>query len=273
MEQEPFLAVRSFAADYFSGHVIAPHVHDWHQLLFASSGVMTVTGGRSTWMVPPCNALLLPAGSSHCLRMWGRVSMRSLAFPRGLASCALAHPECRVLSVTGLLRELILRVVEVSALDTRDPAHQHLLDVLLDEMDRAPVNPLHLPMPGDPRAAALADHVLANLSAGESLDLLARRFGSGRRTLERLFRTETGMSFGLWQQKARLLASVQLLAEGRSVTDAGLEAGYASLSAFIAAYRRTFGETPGRFQSGTGYTFSKPATSWDLNRPPPRRTS
>ena len=42
------------------------------------------------------------------------------------------------------------------------------------------------------------------------------------------------------------LSAVGLLAEGRSVTDAGLDAGYASLSAFIAAFKRTFGCTPGK---------------------------
>lgn len=246
VEQEPFLAVRSFAAGYFSGFVIPPHAHDFHQLLFASSGVMTVSGGRFSRLVPPSNALFLPAGCAHSIRMWGLVNMRSLVFPCTLESPALAHRECRVLSVTPLLRELILRVVEMAALDSRDPAQQHLIDVLLDELDRAPVNALQLPLPADARAMTVADHVLARPSADVTLDALARRFGVGRRTLERLFRNETGMSFGLWQQKARLLDSIRLLAEGKSVTDASLDAGYSSLSAFIAAFRKTFGYTPGQ---------------------------
>lgn len=246
VEDEPFLAVRSFAAGYFSGHVIDSHVHRWHQLLFAISGVMTVTGGRSSWLAPPGNALFLPAGCVHRIHMWGRGEMRSLAFPAGLDSPSLAHGECRVLSVTPLLRELILRVVEMVALDTRDVSHRHLLDVLLDELGQARVNPVQLPMPVDARARAVADYVLARKGEAETLDALARRFGTGRRTLERLFRNETGMSPGLWRQKAGLLDSVRLLAEGRSVTETALECGYASLSAFIAAFRRTFGFTPGK---------------------------
>jgi AraC-like DNA-binding protein len=250
VEQEPHLVVRSFAAGFYSGSVIAPHVHAWHQLLFASSGVMTVSGGRFSWMVPPSNALFLPAGCAHSIRMWGLVNMRSLAFPATLRAPALAHTECRVLSVTPLLRELILRVVEMSALDNRNPLHRSLLDVLMAELERAPVNPLQLPMPADPRATAVADHVLAHPSAGETLHSLARRFGVGRRTLERLFRNETGVSFGLWQQKARLLNSIRMLAEGMSVTEVALDTGYASLSAYIAAFRRTFGYTPGKIPAG-----------------------
>ena len=54
------------------------------------------------------------------------------------------------------------------------------------------------------------------------------------------------MSFGMWQQKARLLYSVRALAEARTVTEAAFDAGYASVSAYIAAFKRTFGCTPGK---------------------------
>ena len=53
------------------------------------------------------------------------------------------------------------------------------------------------------------------------------------------------MTVGLWRQNARRLESVGGLAEGKSVTDAALEAGYSSVSAYIAAFKQTFGCTPG----------------------------
>lgn len=244
-EQEPFLGVRSFACDYSSGTVIEPHRHAWHQLLYASSGAMSVDAERESWMIPPGKAVFLPAGRTHSIRMWGIVAMRSLVFPAALVGPELAA-ERRVLSVTPLLRELILRVVDLAALDTRIPAHQRLLAVLLDEMNAAPVQPLSLPLPADARALAVARHVLADSAGAATLDLLARRYGAGRRTLERIFRAETGMSFGLWRQKVRMLDSVRLLSEGKPVTDAALDCGYASVSAFIAAFKQTFGCTPGR---------------------------
>jgi len=197
-------------------------------------------------MVPPSNAVFLPAGCAHSVRMWGMVNMRSLAFPATLQNPALAQAECRVLSVTPLLRELILRVIDMAALDSRIAEHRRVLDLLLDELGRAPVNPLMLPMPADARANIAANQVLADPARAATVESTARRCGASRRTLERLFRNETGISFGLWQQKARLLHSIRLLAEGKSVTDAALETGYASLSAFIAAFRRTFGYTPGK---------------------------
>jgi quercetin dioxygenase-like cupin family protein len=75
-EQEPFLLARAFSATYSSGYVMRPHVHAAHQLLFASSGAMTVTGDRTSWMIPPGRAVLIPAGIQHSIRMWGEVAMR-----------------------------------------------------------------------------------------------------------------------------------------------------------------------------------------------------
>ena len=238
--------VRSLATVCARGHVIPDHSHDWRQLVYATSGAMTLTAGRWVWMVLPGNAVLVPAGRIHSIRMWGEVAVRTLYFPTGLNAPALENPECRVLAVSDLLRELVLRVVDTSALDARTPAHQHLLAVLLDEMEAAPVTPATLPLPEDARAAAIAQRVLAAPCDAPGLDALSRQHAIGRRTLERLFRNETGMSFGMWKQKARLSGAVRLLAEGRSVTEAAFDSGYASVSAFIVAFKKTFGSTPGQ---------------------------
>jgi AraC-like DNA-binding protein len=247
-EQEPFLAARSLATSYGGGYWITAHRHGWHQLLFASAGAMTVLGGRMTWMVPPGRAILIPAGIEHSIRMWGEVAMRSLYFPAGFPAAAFAGNECRAISVTPLLRELILRVVELSALDWRVPRESHLLSVLADELAAASVSPLVLPMPVDSRAVAAARRVLSNPGEAIGPGAVARASGLGKRTMERLFRAETGLSFGLWRQKARLLHSVRVVLEGGAqggpVTQAALEAGYSSVSAYIAAFKRTFGCTP-----------------------------
>jgi AraC-like DNA-binding protein len=241
VDDERFLTVRSFACDYGNGHRISRHSHDWHQLLYASTGSMTVNAGNLSWMIPPGKAVFIPAGCVHSIRMWGMVAMRSLALSK-----AVLQGECRVLSVTPLLRELILRVIDTPALDSRVEEHKRLLGVLLDEMSGATVAPLMLPLPTDTRALSVAEYVLRDPGGEEMLDGLSRRFGVGRRTLERLFREETGMSFGLWRQKARMLNSLRLLSEGQAVANVALDTGYNGASAFIAAFRSTFGCTPGR---------------------------
>ena len=67
------------------------------------------------------------------------------------------------------------------------------------------------------------------------------------RTLERRFVVETGSSLGRWRLRLRLTRALELLAAGMSVSDAGLAVGYASTSAFVAAFKRELGSTPGRY--------------------------
>jgi AraC-like DNA-binding protein len=200
-------------------------------------------------MIPTGRAVFIPARSSHAIRMWGTVEMRTLYLSPALTS--FEDTECRVVEVTPLLRALILRTVEALGLDSRVAHDSRMIGLLEDEVKEAVSaaerSPLELPMPQDERARALAHHVLAQPMSGEPVDELAQRHAVARRTLERRFRDETGMSFGMWRQKARLLDSIRLLAEGKSVTDTALDCGYSGVSAFIAAFKSTFGYTPGRF--------------------------
>ena len=248
VDQEPFLLARALSTTYSGGYCLQPHTHPAHQLLFASSGAMTVTGDRTSWMIPPGRAVLIPAGVLHAIRMWGEVAMRSLYFPASVP--VVASGTCRVISVSPLLRELILRVAALAALDSRVEADARLMAVLMDELAMAEMQPLLLPLPSDARALAAADRVLSSPADGGTVDELARQCGLSARTLERLFRAETGMRFGLWRQKARLLESVRVLVESGSVTDAALDCGYSSVSAYIAAFKQTFGYTPGAMLTG-----------------------
>jgi AraC-like DNA-binding protein len=171
--------------------------------------------------------------------------MQSLYFPVDAPAPVFDARGCRVISVTSLLRELILRIATMAALDSRVAAEARLMSVLMDELALADIEPLLLPLPGDARALKVADCVLTDPADGATATDLARHCGLSVRTLERLFRAETGMPFGLWRQKAKLLESVRVLVQGGSVTEAALESGYSSVSAYIAAFKQTFGCTPG----------------------------
>src|SRR5262247_1299684 len=129
--QEPYLVARALSTTYSNASVLHPHRHASHQLLFASSGAMTVTGDRTSWMIPPGRAVLIPAGSMHSIRMWGDVAMRSLYFPMSAPAAAFEIDACRIISVGPLLRELVLRVAELGALDSREPVEARVMAVLM----------------------------------------------------------------------------------------------------------------------------------------------
>jgi AraC-like DNA-binding protein len=227
------------------GHVIAPHVHGWHQLIYASDGVMSVRTAQGEWVVPPHRAVWVPAGVEHSIEMVGTVLMQTLYLPVRI-SPRLPH-RCSAVNVSPLLRELILHAIDLGMLDRRIPAQRRVLDVLLDQLRLLPSIPLRLPTLSDERARRVAGWLRERPDDPGLMKQLAGRCNSSPRTLERIFRRETGMTFGKWRQQLRLLQAMRLLASGRRVTQVALEVGYDSASAFIAMFRRTLGTTPRKY--------------------------
>jgi len=244
---EPDPIVRSVGFGLSDRQVLEPHAHPWPQLVFASTGVLTVDAGARSWVVPTARALWVPAGLEHGLRATGSVRMRTLYLhPDRARELPL---ECAVVGVPPFLRELIHWIVDRGLLDAARPSHRHLADVLVDVLTELPPVPLALWTPRDERARRVADRVLAQPGRTQTLTELAAGSGASRRTLERTFQAETGMTFGRWRQQVRLFRALERLAEGRSVTDVALDVGYDSTSAFIAMFRRALGTTPRQYAS------------------------
>jgi len=245
------LLVRTLAVGYPSGTVLEPHSHDWAQLVYASEGVMSVQTEEGTWVVPSHRGVWIPCRVGHSIAMSGWVSMRTLYIAPQLVRTLPTR--CCVVAVSPLLRQLILHAIAHSPLRRNVPEHRRMVDFLLDQLRVLPAAvALELPMPRDARALRLAVRLRDAPGETARLDTLARVAGASRRTLERLFQKETGMSFGRWRQQARLLHAMRLLASGEPVTSTALEVGYESTSAFIAAFSNVLGTTPGRYYRAHG---------------------
>jgi AraC-like DNA-binding protein len=231
--------------DFAHGHVIPQHSHLEDQLLFASKGAMTVETIEGIWVVPPLRAVWIPAGTAHGVLMSGRVSMRTLYFSPTL--CRALPRRCLVINISSLLRELILHACQLSKLRRRVSTERHVIELVLDQLQLVESAPVQLPHPRDARARKLADILRANPRDQRPLEDLSMKCGASKRTMQRLFAEESGMSFSRWRQRARLVHAMQSLAAGQSVTNAALDAGYSTTSAFISMFRKQLGTTPTRY--------------------------
>jgi len=246
--EDPRRPVVGFSQDRSEPHVIPWHAHHRAQLLYASRGVMSVETADGTWLVPPEQAVWVPPRTRHRVRARGPLSMRSL----------YVHPEaaaglpgtCCVVNVAPLLRELVLAAAALAPERVPGGREARLVAVLLDQLrDLAPA-PLHLPLPADPRIAAITRRLLADPADRASLAQHAHSVGASVRTVARLFVRETGMSFRQWRQRLRLLESISRLGTGDTVTRVALDLGYGSASAFVAMFRRETGVPPGHYLGG-----------------------
>ncbi len=208
---------------------------------------MSVDGDTGRWVVPFDQALWLPPHRASAVALSGKGALRRV-YLRG-APCRRMPTEVQVLQVSPLLRELLRRVMEFGVLHHRRVREGRLIDVVVDELTISRAGSLELPMPRDSRALRAAELLRTDTAEARSAPFVAQRAGASVRTLERLFRSETGLTFGAWRQRARLLQSLVLLADGASVTQTSLAIGYSSTSAFVTAFKAVFGATPVRYRA------------------------
>lgn len=242
------LLVRSYAVTHPRNLGIDTRcIRDWDQLAYASHGVMTVHAAAGAWVVPPDRAVWIPAGAAHSVQTSGRVTLRTLFLRPSLSRGRLPRT-CVALSVSPLVRELVLHAATRNTLRRDRPMDRRLAQIIVDQLATLPHEPLRLPTPRDPRARAAAEHIQRRPEDG--LPAVARAAGASLRTLERAFLRETGMPLGRWRRRARMIAALRLLADGLDVTGVALDVGYQTPSAFVAAFRREMGITPGKYFAG-----------------------
>ena len=221
------------------------HTHEDHQLAWAASGVLTVLTGEvegSTWVLPPTRALWIPAGLPHETASDGRATMRSLYIRPGLSPVSWTDPT--PVAASPLLAELIGYLGE-PGLPAGHRAHAEVL--LADLLTPVPVTTIgcgcrpRRPPGGWPRRCGPTPRTGARCGSG------AAQVGASERTLARAFAAEAGVPFGRWRTLLRLQAALSMLAAGEPVSRVAGRVGYDTPSAFVAAFRRETGQTPGSF--------------------------
>ena len=230
------------AFDMPAGHEVELHSHPWGQLMYAASGVLEASTEQYACVIPPRRAMWLPAGVRHSARARTPVVHRSFYLAPELA---VALGPCRVLEISPLLDNLIQRASEYPRLYPDDGPEARLMQVLVDELHNAPDSGLALPLPRDSRLRRVTDHLQQHPGERLGIEDWAQRVGASRRTLARLFRDETGLSFREWRERVRLLAALPRLERGESVTLIAGELGYESTSAFIELFQRQLHTSPG----------------------------
>lgn len=238
-------AVTAMAKEFLPGTRTGTHSHPRAQLVYAVEGVMRVTTPSGFWALPPLRALWVPAGVPHGVDMVGAVSMRSLYLE---AETARSYwPQCQVVEVGGLLRELILALTAEPIDYPLDGRAGQVAALLLSELAAARVAPLQIPWPRDRRLQTICAAILDDPGLQRGIEDWGDEVGASARTLIRLFQAELGLNYRQWVQQVRLAEAVCRLSQGVPVARIAADLGYRSASAFSAMFHRALGAPPQRY--------------------------
>ena len=228
-----------------AGESSAWHTHAFGQITSALSGSMYVGTPDRVHLLCSAMAIWIPPDTRHWLRYGVRNEMIYVDVSREEAQHLGGN--CRVVEMTPLLESLMTATVP-AATPERSAAHIATLHTLLRQEFIATTDvPLSVVMPHDRRIIGVARRALEDPGeVGKSGDWLSG-VAAGRKTIERLFVVETGMTPARWLRQVRVLHAISRLAAGDKVSMVALDMGYESTSAFSYMIRRTFGVCPSRF--------------------------
>lgn len=243
--------VSALAKDHPAGHVGSMHSHPRAQFLYAASGSMKITFDFGYWIVPPQRAVWLPPQCLHRTGSIGPVQMRTLYIRED--ACPSEAPDApRMIGVSTLLRELILRAMDMPVEYDEEGQDARVIATLLGEIEWTAINPVSLPSLRDRRLRKMEEILLGTPNDRSTLDQWGKRLGVSPRTLNRLLQREAHLSFQTWRDQIRAFSALPLMAEGRPLTEIADTVGYETAWSFTAMFKRVTGVAPSRYFSMEG---------------------
>ncbi|MBB3173238.1 AraC-like DNA-binding protein [Endobacter medicaginis] len=223
-----------------AGVRIDRHAHDRAQLTLVLSGISRISDGQGWWLAARDRAIWVPPGLAH----EARYSETSEIVVLELDDIAeLSAVGCCCIDTTALIRELACAGLEA------DAATRRLSLQLLGHLLSRQTPDLHAAIRhgSDPRLVRATALLVAEPGREVGLAALAAMAGTSARTLNRLFVDQTGLSFGRWRARLRVLVAIERLAEGESVTSIAFDLGYGGPAAFTTMFTRATGLSPARY--------------------------
>lgn len=241
---QPAVAIRLHVDGNSIEHPL--HSHRKGQLILMLQGSVTCEVPQALWFVPPQHAVWIPGGTLHSNRATDNAQIYFLFIEPGAA----ALPErCCTLAITPLVRELIRHLAQEDPAYHKGSMTDTLVSVLLDQLAKAPIEQLHLPVSDHPAIKRMLDALTEDPADRTTLPQWSSLLAMSNRTLARLVVRETGLTFGKWRQQLHLIVALRHLASGEAVQQVAGRLGYESVTAFITMFKKALGKSPTQYFS------------------------
>jgi AraC-like DNA-binding protein len=219
-----------------------PHRHAEGQFVLVKRGCLSGGADTQQWLLQAGTAVWIPPWHTHWGRGEGRTELAVLYLRP--EQCGRLPQDVTPLHASDLARALIERLLEPPHPQTDSQRRARMLDLLLDEISEASADGLVLTLPQDKRLRPIADVLIGDPSQRRTLAEWSRRIGATERTLSRLYKRETGLSYTAWCHRLRLREALRGLAGGVDNTALADRLGFSSPDSFSHWFRQQTRQTP-----------------------------
>lgn len=223
------------------------HKHRKGQLILALHGAVTCKVANSWWIAPPTSGVWIPGGVMHSNTATNNARLLFLFIEPSAAE--LPSYPC-TLSISPMVKEMTIELAASSNNQYDENARlQRITSLLLDEIVLMPQEELNFPVPDNPKIGIIAQTLTEHPDDRRTIAEWASHVALSERSLTRLMREETGLTFGQWRKQLLLMIALRELASGTPVQQIAETLGYESVTAFITMFKKAYGHTPTQYMA------------------------
>ncbi len=225
------------------------HQHRKAQLIYVESGFQYLTVADKIYLLPQNHAAWIPSNQIHKTNSQSEKIKLMVLFADPEQEAEF-YKQVAVFSVPPVLKEMI-RYAEKWSKQMEESADENIfLKALFNELPQFVAHSLalHISLPQDPRLQQAMAYLHEHYAADIQISILSEYATVSLRSLERIFKKETGLTLSKYQQMLRIIKSLELLSEGQlTISEIAYRVGYKSVQAYTNSFQSLMKSSPSHF--------------------------
>lgn len=184
------------------------HSHSWVQFSTVLEGSLTVSLSDSVWRLPSRRGIIIPVNTVH----------RMIVSPGGCVKSLYLDPSlglgiggsCSTVSISPLMKELLDEFGSYPECYDEQGEQGRLSELIIDQLRVLSVVEHDLLHPVNPVLKELCSLAASDPKVCFDLEHACKTIGVGRKHLNRILRSETGVTFREWGRRVRLMRHLKL---------------------------------------------------------------
>lgn len=225
------------------------HYHQKAQLVYVESGFQYLTVDDNIYLLPQNHAAWIPPNAVHKTNTHSEQIKLMIMFFDVTQPDAF-YQRVSVFAVPPVLREMIKYAERWSQKLEEDANESVFLHALLNELPQLVAQSLqfHMHLPEDARLKKAIDYLHVHYTEDLNIEVLGELAAISVRSLERIFKKETGLTLSKYQQMLRIIKSLELLsAKAWTISEIAFKVGYKSLQAYTNSFQAVMQYRPSDF--------------------------
>jgi AraC-like DNA-binding protein len=215
------------------------------QCIFVHAGVLAIIGEDGRYFIPPRHAFIIPANYLH--EVVAKTAINISIFYFDSKQSKNLSDQCTVLVTSNLIQTLMSECINIPTDYQWQATEGRLLRLIRDKLSSAPSVDTYLPYPKDQRLTDITEKLLKHPSLKSDLISWGKFVNASSRTLSRVFKKETEITYSEWRQRLNIQIAIKHLSQGESINSIAKLLGYESSSAFIYMFKKQMGVSPNQF--------------------------